>query len=104
MALAVDREAVVPEALAGRPGLDPGEVDPRNGEVREPLEQGTGMIVGNEGDEGCLIRAGGDGRGRRTPDQNEPGDRVRIVLDVRGQNGQSISFTGDWRGNCRIDL
>src|SRR5262245_27387357 len=39
VALAVDREAVAAEAVAGRPGLDPGEVDTAYGELGEDLEQ-----------------------------------------------------------------
>src|SRR5689334_23966688 len=44
MTLAVDREAVAAEQLAGRPRLDPGQVDPADGELGQHLEQRAGVV------------------------------------------------------------
>jgi hypothetical protein len=68
--LAVDREAVAPEPGAGRPRLDPGEVDAAYRELGEQLEQRARVVVGDERHD--VVRSapvGGGGAAGATEDE-----------------------------------
>src|SRR5215469_16248746 len=49
--LAVDRETVLAEPVAGGARLDPGEVDAAHGELGKQFHQRTGVVLAQEGDQ-----------------------------------------------------
>ena len=57
VSLAVDREAVATDPVAGGARLDPGQVDPSDRELVQDLQQCPRVVVPDERDERCLVRA-----------------------------------------------
>jgi hypothetical protein len=104
MTLAVDREAVAAQQLAGRPRLDPGQVDPADGELGQHLEQCAGVVVPDERDQARLVPSGRRRRRTRPGQQHEPGHPARVVGDVLGQRLQLRVCSRDRRRDRRVVL
>ena len=92
MALAVDEEAVPADAVAGRPGLDPGQVDTAEGELAEYVHQRARMIVHQERHHRGLVGSARAGQLAGQPDRDEPGDRVVPVVHAGGQRHQPVQL------------
>ena len=58
VALAVDGEAVLAQPVAGRPGLDPGQVDAAHRELGEDLHQRAGVVLAQERHQRGPVRPG----------------------------------------------
>ena len=86
----VDDEPVPAERVADRTRRQQREVDAARGELLEHLEQGAGVVVGQLGDERGLVGAGRRGRRDRAGDEHEPGDRVRVVADLLGEQVEVV--------------
>src|SRR6185503_6601686 len=86
--LAVDEEAVLPEALLRGARLELGEVDRARGELLEDREQRTGSVLALEADDGRLVVTGGPGNA--VPDDDEAG-LTRVVLDLDGEGVEAVA-------------
>ena len=103
MALAVDREAVLAEAFAGRPGFQPGEVHPAYREFGEHLQQGTGMVFEFEGDEGGAVDSGRGLRSGGLGDQDEAGSGVVAILHAVHQHLEAVERRSEGAGERGVD-
>jgi hypothetical protein len=96
VAVEVDHEAVPPEGVADRPGLEQAHVHPARRELLEHLEQASRGVVGQFGDDARLVRTG---RGRQlggATHEHESRDSVRVVADTLGEHLEVVVL-GDAR-------
>ena len=104
MPFAVDEEAVPADSFAGRPGLDPGQVDAADGELAENVHQRARMIVGQEGDDRGPIADGGLGQRSWPAKFGEPGHRSGPVMNAGDQYLKLIMGSREAAGQRRIEF
>ena len=94
MPFEVDEEPVLAEVVAGRPRVQPGQVDAAGGQLGQQLGQRAGA-VGGGGHDGRPVGAGRRRQLARRADQQEPRCGVGDIGDLGGDDLQRVVLDRD---------